>query len=91
MNDEPVKRPVRYDREKGYIFDRDRKIVVDAHIFRGLSDPITEHIALALNEYPDQAARISELEAEVERLREANQLLGIQLEDAQRSMVRNLK
>ena len=65
--DELVKRPVRYDDTTGLWFDSDGERLMEMGPF--LTDEQGEHIALALNEYPDQAARISELEAENERLR----------------------
>ena len=93
MNDELVKRPVRY--ERGFVIDAEDSIVCnllwDTHRKNWeLRDEAGSHIALALNEYPDQAARISELEGqtrhfinEVERMADALEKTDAQLSQAE--------
>ena len=63
MNDDLIKRPVVYS-DRGLFTGDDAMF---AHLFPcpPVKDELGEYIALALNEYPDQAARISELEAEL--------------------------
>ena len=86
MNDELIKRPVRYNGNLDAVFESSwvegRE---DSHehpqlfdlwawkernrLTQAQTDDAGEYIATCINEYPDQAARISELEAEVERLK----------------------
>ena len=81
MNDDLIKRPVTHDADA--CFDADDLVIcfaetdnsvcpTDRRITRAID--CLEEITVALNEYPDQAARISELEAKNKVLTEALEL-----------------